>query len=270
VVLGGAPFNVAWHLQAFGEAPFLVSRVGEDEDGEAVRRAMRAWGMDPGGLQFDADRPTGRVQVTIEDGEPSYEIVHPSAWDGIEDPDCPAGGCALLYHGSLALRDPVSRAACDALRARRPAIVFIDVNLRPPWFNTERLLAGLADAHWVKLNRHELDILAPGNGGVDDRAWELLEKLRLQGVLLTDGARGASILTASGVALHTRPSETVDVVDTVGAGDALAAVMILGLMRNWPLQDSLDRAQQFASAVVGRRGATVSDAAFYAPFAAQF
>ena len=50
-VLGGAPFNVAWHLQAFGEAPFLVSRVGDDEEGDEVRSAMRAWGMDPAGLQ---------------------------------------------------------------------------------------------------------------------------------------------------------------------------------------------------------------------------
>ena len=269
-VLGGAPFNVAWHLQAFGEAPFLVSRVGEDDDGEAVARAMRAWGMDPAGLRVDPERPTGRVQVSIENGEPSYDIVYPSAWDAIEDPDCPAGGCALLYHGSLALRDPVSREACDALRARRPAIVFIDVNLRPPWYEAERLLAGLAGAHWVKLNHDELDELAPGNGDVDDRAWGLLEQLRLQGLLLTDGARGASILTASGTKLQTAPAERVEVVDTVGAGDALAAVMILGLLRNWPLQDSLDSAQRFASAIVGRRGATVSDAAFYAPLVAQF
>ena len=38
-VLGGAPFNVAWHLQAFGCAPLFVSRIGEDENGEQVRAA---------------------------------------------------------------------------------------------------------------------------------------------------------------------------------------------------------------------------------------
>ena len=269
-VLGGAPFNVAWHLQAFGEAPFLVSRVGADEDGDEVRAAMRAWGMDPAGLQTDPERPTGRVQVRIEDNEPSYDIVYPSAWDAIGDPDCPAGGCALLYHGSLALRDATSRRACDALRARRPAIVFVDVNLRPPWYHAERLLAGLEGAHWVKLNGDELDELAPGAGSVEERARGLVEALRLRGLLLTEGARGATLLTGDGTRLQTRPQARTEVVDTVGAGDALSAVMILGLLRNWPLQLTLDRAQAFASAIVGRRGATVRDAAFYAPYLLQF
>ena len=269
-VLGGAPFNVAWHLQAFGEAPFLVSRVGADADGDRVRAAMRDWGMDPAGLQSDPELPTGRVQVRIDDGEPSYDIVHPAAWDAIDDPAVPTGGCALLYHGSLALRDETSRKACDALRARRPATVFIDVNLRPPWYHAERLLAGLEGAHWVKLNRDELDELAPGSGGVEDRARGLLERCRLRGLLLTDGSRGATVLTADGARLQTRPSDRVEVVDTVGAGDALASVTILGLLRNWPLQQTLDRAQAFASAVVGVRGATVGDPAFYAPFISPF
>jgi sugar/nucleoside kinase (ribokinase family) len=40
-VLGGAPFNVAWHLQAFGEAPRFISRVGDDAEGDEIRTAMR-------------------------------------------------------------------------------------------------------------------------------------------------------------------------------------------------------------------------------------
>lgn len=269
-VLGGAPFNVAWHLQAFGEQPFLVSRVGEDEAGETVRTAMRDWGMDLAGLQTDSELPTGRVQVRIEHNEPSYDIVQPVAWDAITDPDCPAGGCGLLYHGSLALRSETARAACGALRGRRPAIVFVDVNLRPPWWERDRMLAALEGAHWVKLNRHELNELMPGETSAVPRARSLLEKHRLSGLVLTDGSRGAEVLTADGIHLQTRPAARVEVVDTVGAGDAMSSVMILGLLRNWPLQLALDRAQDFASAIVGQRGATVRDPAFYAPFLAQF
>lgn len=268
--LGGAPFNVAWHLQAFGEQPFLVSRVGDDEDGETVRAAARGWGMDPAGLQTDPDLPTGRVQVRIENNEPSYDIVNPTAWDAIEAPEVPFGGCALLYHGSLALRSEVSRAACAALRDRRPSIVFIDVNLRPPWWDRQRVLDALEGAHWVKLNRHELDQITPDASSVETRARSLVEQYGLRGLLITDGSRGAELLTAEGVHLQTHPSTDVEVQDTVGAGDALTSVMILGLLRNWPLQLSLDRAQDFASAIVGQRGATVRDPAFYAPFVAQF
>jgi fructokinase len=170
----------------------------------------------------------------------------------------------LLYHGSLALRRERSRRAWRSLREAGPTTVFVDVNLRPPWWDRERVLEQLRGAHWVKLNRDELECLAPG----DERAF--LQSLGLRGLLLTEGSRGASLLTADGAHHEVRPAGDVEVVDTVGAGDALAAVAILGLLRGWPLRLTLERAQAFASAIVGQRGATVRDRAFYDPFIAQF
>jgi len=263
-VLGGAPFNVAWHLRAFGEDPRLLSRVGEDDDGAAVRSHMQDWGMDMQDLQSDPQLPTGRVQVSIEDGEPAYDIVRPAAWDAIAAPADPPR-CTLLYHGSLALRSEPSRQTWQALRQAVPALVFVDVNLRPPWWERERVLQDLRGAHWVKLNGDELERLAPGA-----TAEAFMASLGLQGLLLTEGARGARLLTSEGAEYATRPRGDVEVVDTVGAGDAVAAVLILGLLRGWPPQSALDHAQAFASAIVGRRGATVRDPAFYAPFAARF
>jgi fructokinase len=84
--------------------------------------------------------------------------------------------------------------------------------------------------------------------------------------VLTHGARGAELLTAGGEHHSVRPTRNIEVVDTVGAGDAFAAVMILGLCRDWSLAQTLQRAQDFASHIVGRRGATVSDVEFYQPF----
>jgi len=268
-VLGGAPFNVAWHLQAFGERPLLVSRVGSDAQGAEVRAAMQAWRMDLSCLQVDDRLPTGRVQVRISDGEPSYEIVHPAAWDAIEPPDA-MPPMSLLYHGSLALRDEASRRGWRSLRDGQPQLVFVDVNLRPPWWNRGRVLRVISGADWVKLNRDELEQLAPGEASVRSRAESLLQGMGLQGLLLTDGARGASLLTAAGDYLETRPACGIVVADTVGAGDALAAVMLLGLARGWPLEVGLERAQGFASTVVGQRGATVQDPEFYAPFITQW
>ena len=63
-----------------------------------------------------------------------------------------------------------------------------------------------------------------------------------------------------------QPDNVINVVDTVGAGDAFSSVLILGLYKAWPLQDILNRAQQFASAVVEQRGATTQDKGFYNPF----
>ena len=264
-VLGGAPFNVAWHLQAFGEAPIFISRVGRDEDGAGILGSMQKWGMDVVGMQVDEKLPTGRVQVNIVDDEPNYDIVHPAAWDAIELPQS-IPDIGLLYHGSLALRDDISRRACRRLRDVRPSLVFVDVNLRSPWWNAEQVMEDIHGADWVKLNRAELDQLVPGTQQVHSRAAALLEKFELQGLLITAGSRGAELLTNSGEHLATRPASDILIKDTVGAGDAMASVMVLGILRGWPLAQSLERAQDFASAMVGQRGATVQDMNFYTTF----
>ena len=258
-VLGGAPFNVAWHLRAFACDPLFLSRVGEDPEGAEIQRAMSEWKLDPTGLQIDPELKTGSVRVDILDGEPRYTIVHPTAWDAIEPMEI-QGSIDFLYHGTLALRDPRSSATLETLTARQ-CTVFLDVNLRPPWWDRERVLEFVDRADWLKLNEHELRELA---GSCTESAIpEFLDRFNLRGLVLTRGDAGAELLTTDGVHLRVRPEETTGVVDTVGAGDAFSSVMILGLSRSWPLNVTLERAQQFASAIVARRGATVSDTDFY-------
>ncbi len=265
-VLGGAPFNVAWHLQAFGQAPYFISRVGDDPEGENVRRAMRDWGMDTTGVQIDTQYPTGRVSVRLVDGEPSYDIVEPCAYDMIESDPTGTVDCRLLYHGSLALRGETSSRTAAAIRACKPETVFVDVNLRPPWWRREQVLAMVREAHWVKLNTDELDLLAASAGDVTGRAAAFLAESSLDGLVLTHGAAGAEVLTGAGDRFDIAPQAAIEVVDTVGAGDAFASVMILGLVNDWPLDLTLQRAQNFASGLVGQRGATVSDPGFYRRF----
>jgi len=265
-VLGGAPFNVAWHLQAFGQTPHFVSRVGNDPEGETIRAAMHEWGMDTSGLQTDPTYPTGRVEVTIVDDEPAYDIVHPCAYDAIEI-HAAAPDCELLYHGSLGLRDAASRNALEQLKAHDPGIVFVDVNLRPPWWQKQRLLDLVHTADWVKLNTEELAQLQDSCESAQGRATGFLARHDLQGLLLTHGTQGAELFTAGGEHFEVQPGSDISVIDTVGAGDAFASVMILGLVKTWPIPLTLQRAQDFASAIVGNRGATVSTPLFYQSFA---
>lgn len=86
-------------------------------------------------------------------------------------------------------------------------------------------------------------------------------------VIVTCGAEGAFALTPDGEQPEVEPEREVAVVDTVGAGDAFAAVCIIGLRRGWPLAQTLARAQRFAASIVGRRGDTVGDPNFYRSFA---
>lgn len=264
-VLGGAPFNVAWHLHAFGRRPYFISRVGDDPEGSEIRSAMVEWGMDVSGLGTDPRLPTGRVDIHFDDGEPAYDIVCPSAYDAIET-GLPAGNCRLMYHGSLALREARSREALQRLRSCNPGSVFVDVNLRPPWWRREELRTMLRGAHWVKLNVHELAELQGTGTAEPSGAAAFLAAYQLRGLIVTHGSKGAEIWTAEGGCISASPKGDIEVVDTVGAGDAFASVIILGIASDWPLDVTLQRAQAFASGVVGRRGATVRDRDFYRAF----
>jgi fructokinase len=262
-VLGGAPFNVAWHLQAFGQSPRFVSRVGDDPEGEQVRRAMTDWGMGTGDLQIDTTRPTGKVAVSFDNGEPHYDIVADCAYDAIEPLQLDA--CRLLYHGSLAVRSATSASSLRQLRAQGPQTVFIDINLRPPWWQPAILEELLAGATWVKLNSDELALLGDQTATAG-KGQNLLQRFGLNGLLITHGAEGAELLLAAGERLPVSPAENIQVVDTVGAGDAFASVMLLGLLNGWPMPVTLERSQQFAAAIVGCRGATIADRGFYRKF----
>lgn len=264
VVLGGAPFNVAWHLQAFGAAPLMISRVGNDSLGRNIRQAMEDWSMALRGLQLDSQHPTGTVDVSFDAGEPSYDIVDQRAYDFIGAtllPSLPASG--VLYHGSLALRNPVSRSALETLCRDSDLAVFIDVNLRAPWWQREAVLAMLQRARWAKLNVDELACLCPEESDLEARARYLLARYELEWLVVTLGGAGARVFMATADTLSIAPVQSTPVADTVGAGDAFTSVLLLGLLRDWPMQQTLQRAQSFASAIVGVRGATVSDAGFY-------
>jgi len=266
-VLGGAPFNVAWHLQAFGRDPYLISSVGDDAEGTHIRDAMAGWGMAQGGLETDKEHPTGRVTVSLEAGEPTYDIVDHCAYDYINlDGKRARPACRLLYHGSLALRNSVSAESLERLKASKPQTVFVDVNLRAPWWSRERVLDLVRGADWVKLNRDELALLSGSTGPLAEQARDFASEYGLGGLILTLGAQGALGFNGDGELAEAAPPPSLEVVDAVGAGDAFASVLILGIDSGWPLGVTLERAQQFASRVVRQRGATVADPELYRPF----
>jgi len=263
-VLGGAPFNVAWHLQAFGMSPVVVSSIGDDELGQDVKSAMMDWGMGVTGLQLDPLHPTGSVDIEFNNGEPQYTIVEHRAYDYIDAgllPTLPRN--RLLYHGTLALRNQVSREALSSLKQQHSDTVFMDVNLRDPWWEKMFVLKLADDADWVKLNEDELIQLGRGTGDTESQAREFLGTHHLKGLVVTLGAKGAIALTDDGAQTGVTPPHTLEVVDTVGAGDAFTSVLILGITLQWPLEMTMQRAQQFASQMVGQQGATVHDQGFY-------
>lgn len=267
-VLGGAPFNVAWHLQAFGQNPCFVSRVGADPMGEKIRHAMLNWGMNVDNVQTDLDYPTGAVKVNIHNGEPDYEILANQAYDFIAANQLRlANEVSVIYHGTLALRHHVSKKALADLKAQHSGKVFIDVNLREPWWQAEPVNQYVSSADWVKLNHYELIHLMPQQqGAIKEKMRLFLAQHNLEVLVVTCGSQGAMAVNNAGQFAEVEPAGNLSIVDTVGAGDAFAAVLLLGLQHGWLLPLTMDRAQSFASALVTRQGATVQDSGFYQAF----
>jgi fructokinase len=151
---------------------------------------------------------------------------------------------------------------------------FFDVNLRDPWIYGERLHWSLRHADIVKANEDELERIAQlmniDKSLAEAQAKALIERYQLRGVLVTCGRAGAWWLEHAGEKISIAPDKVVDIVDTVGAGDAFSSVFIFGLLQGWAMSVTLKRAQQFASAICGIRGAIPDHDDFYEPFIKQW
>lgn len=271
-VLGGAPFNVAWHLQGFGVKPMLVSRVGDDAAGDRVRDAMAAWGMDQSGIQTDRDHPTGAVDIHFSGNQHRFDIFANQAYDYISAEQLAAsvvqGETELIYQGTLIMRTERMRGSLARFLGQTDAPLFVDINLREPWWRAEDLPGLLHRANWVKVNDEELEVIANTLGlsgnGLDMRARRMQESFAIELLILTLGSKGARALQAAAAPVEVVPEPVKKVIDTVGAGDAFASVSLLGLLQGWPSATILQRAQQFASRIVQQRGATSHDREMYA------
>lgn len=269
-ILGGAPFNVAWHLKGFGLEPILISRVGADAQGDLVRDAMQRWDMDARGIQVDPRRNTGAVSVAITHGQPQFNILPDQAYDHIDEKtasDALAGVTpSVIYQGTLVTRSAESRDALTELRRRYDAPAFVDLNLRAPWWDHTLVWHALRGAQWVKLNEDELHIVNQKTDSQETSIEEIARKLKskfgFSALIVTLGGKGAFALTADAL-VRTEPVDVKRLVDTVGAGDGFSAVSIYGLLNGWPMQQTVQRAAQFAAFVCSNRGATITDVTVY-------
>lgn len=266
VVLGGAPFIVSWHLQGFGASPYLISRVGRDREGEQILQTMTTWGMDRSGIQLDPSHPTGTVEVTLPHGQPSFHILPNQAYDFIDgdlalqslEPITPL----LLYHGTLATRIPCARQVLLELRQRTGLPIFLDLNLRDPWWDRRWLQQVLAQARWLKVNQTELAVVFQQTEmaltEVPRYAQELQHSYGYDFVIVTLGEAGALLALPDRIVTQTAPRLDA-VVDTVGAGDAFSAIAVLGIQRGWSPEQILDRGVQFASEICQIPGGTTKE-----------
>jgi fructokinase len=261
--LGGAPANFAYHTHALGANARVITRVGDDDFGRAIRQRFEEQGIVDGTLQVDANAPTGTVTVALsESGIPNYVIHENVAWDGIQITPIALNAvheADAICFGSLAQRSEPSRTTVQKLvgAALPNALRVFDINLRQKYFSGEIIEQSLRLANVLKLNDSELPILAKIfglTGSIRQQISLLAIRFDLRLVALTRGPSG-SLLFQNG-RWSDCPSVPIEVVDTVGAGDAFTAALVLGLLHKMDLDEINELADEIARHVCSCDGAT--------------
>lgn len=256
---GGAPINFVYHATQLGAEGYAISAVGKDELGEEIVQEL-----DNNHIAHcieSVDYPTGTVEVALEKGIPTYNIIENVAWDHI-----PVSSKAIeivkeakaICFGTLAQRNMDSQKALTELLSYAPedALRFFDINIRQNYYSKELILDLLEKANILKINDEELEMLRPMMGLEGDYevcCKALLEKYGLKYVILTAGSKFSAIYSTDENSVIGTPK--VAVADTVGAGDSFSGAFVYSILAGKSLKEAHRKAVNTAAFVCSKEGA---------------
>jgi fructokinase len=270
---GGGPFNTARTVGRLGLAPAFLGRLSADSFGHQLRTRLDQDGVMLAVPQ-PADAPTTLAVVDLDTaGAPRYRFYLAGTSAGaLEYPLLEAAlpeGMTALHAGSLALvMEPIATSIERLVTTDLPAgpLVMIDPNCRPGAITDRsayqaRLARILRRADVVKVSMEDLGYLYPGTAARDAATTLLGQGAQL--VLVTDGPRPARAFLPGQELSVDVPA--VQVVDTIGAGDAFGGAFLAwwsgnelttsDLRRPGPVRGALRAAAEVASLTCTRAGA---------------
>jgi fructokinase len=262
--IGGGPFNVAAHAKILGvDEVFLFSAVGHDPLGETTRDVIHRSGVDDSFVKTVAS-DTCVVKATLDQrGNATFTIPDPTSFDQIEATDedierIRALKFHAIYFGTIAQRRAITRASLRRLVERGGfQHVFCDINLRMNFYDAEVLGWSFHHSDTLKLNEEEaVEVRRLCGIAEEDRQVfcnRLQQDFGIRWVCLTGGEKGAWVCSPEAFSYH--PAAKVDIVDTIGAGDAFAAAMIRTLYADHSPTDACQFACRVGGLVASRRGA---------------
>lgn len=274
-VIGGAPLNLSIRaselLRQLGKSSGLISRVGDDKRGKEILDLLRRRRVDSTFVTVDTDHPTGYVDVQVDSAEAEYRFGSNVAWDYLQASDAAlkaVESCEVLCFGSLAARSTTSRDAIAALlEAADGAELLFDINLRKPLPEPDVVSEFLTACTTLKCNENELQWMSeqfevPGDSS-REIAQQLLERFDLNVVFWTRGSDGCAWLSESTFYDAYAPPADFDSLipsqpeaDSVGAGDAVSAVLAVGLAEGWSAERIVHSANLCGAFAARTRGAT--------------
>lgn len=257
---GGAPLNVAVHLQHLGVETTMISRVGMDRYGDRLLDFLHERGVNTHYIQKDKERETGTVRVNLDKPhDPVYTIIEKVAWDFINDSFLSNTiNPKYIIHGSLVSRSVESFRSLEKLKENGSAKIVLDLNVRSPHYSKSIIDGLLQSAHIVKMNAEEFKMV---------KEWFYIKNPREQGdfrairslypnietVIVTKGSKGATGWQIG--KMETVKSSSVDVINTVGCGDAFLAAFISSTENGKEFKEALQFANATAELVANHQSA---------------
>jgi fructokinase len=269
---GGAPFNVAAHLAQLGGSVALISAIGRDPLGDEILQVARDKNVNVDFVsRVRIGLPTGTVIATLDEkGNATYELVQPAAWDEIKVSAkalTTVAKARALTFGSLAGRSPYNLEQLDRLLEVRGPLKFFDVNLRPPFVDPSLVIDLAKHADVIKLNDGEVGRLAawlqPGEishhtprtpDEIAEACATIADATKITRICVTLAEEGAAVWDRGNFV--TAPAPKVTVKDTVGAGDAFMAGLMVGLTSGMETRKVLENACRLGAFVASHFGAT--------------
>ena len=234
-LVGGGPFNTAVALGRLGVPVAFLGRLSTDRFGDRLATRLAESGVDAR-LLLRGDEPTPLAVVHVgPEGEADYRFyLEGTAERAITSATLPAlpAEAAALHLGtmSLATEPAASAFAALALREARRRLVVLDPNVRPAVVTDRRTYLArlerlLRRAHVVRLSEADAAWLFPGRP-LDEVIAALLG-LSVRLVAVTRGP-GPAMAATPRLTIEVTPPP-VEIIDTVGAGDAFNAGLLAGL-----------------------------------------
>jgi fructokinase len=236
---GGGPFNTARTLSRLEQPVLYLGRISEDRFGRRLRGELAEDGVRLEAVVPTTDPTTLALAETDAHGAASYRFyTEGTSAPGLTTEDALAAlpdRVELLHVGTLGLVLEPMATALEAVIAAvaEEALVMVDPNCRPSLIPDRqayrrRLGHTLRRSHVVKASVDDLAWLEPGTRPADAARGLLAEGPAA--VLMTDGGAGVQVVTPDGQ--NHVPAPQVEVVDTIGAGDAFSG----GFLAWWRLQ----------------------------------
>ena len=267
------PCGTAYRMDCFSEEPlstppttwpawecksYPITCVGDDLLGDQVLERAKSAGLNTDFIKRHEILETGVALAKLDDqGNAEYDIRLPSAWDEIElsaDELASLSELDAAIYGSLVTRSELSRDTLETLLENFSGLKVCDINLCAPYDDLKRAIhfARLADI--VKLNHDELYRVIAANPM--DFALEAMKEcallLGVDRLVVTLAGDGAAYCQEGEFRMV--ESQSIEVVDTIGAGDAFTSALVVGLVSGLGVDEALERANQLGAFVASRSG----------------